>query len=116
MTPEDDEGLDKATLTVTFTAYPYMVSDTPKVYDAELPASGQTTVSVINESAHPVPLTVTNTTGITLKVGDALTAALSPGGGTYGTIRLPVGLTTVTLTNSEARKGSIRISFCEEVF
>ena len=116
MDPEDDEGLDKTTLTVTFTAYPYMIADVPKVYTVELPASGQVSLRVLNESEHPVSLTVVNTTGITLKIGEALTAALPAGEGTYGTLKLPAGLTDVVLTNSEALEGTVRLSFYEEVF
>ena len=114
--PEDDEGLDKTTLTVKFTAYPYMVADSQKVYEADLAASGQTTLNVLNESTHPVPLTVSTTTRITMKIGTAATAPLSPGSGTYGALKLPTGLTTIELTNSEAVAGSVRISFHEEVF
>lgn len=114
--PEDDEGLDKTTLTVKFTAYPYMVANLPKVYETPLSASGQLTFPVLNESKHPVSLTVANTVGITMKIGNATTAALSRGDGTYGSLKLPAGLSTVVLTNSEAVAGTVRISFYEEVF
>ena len=116
MEVEDDEGLDKTTVTVTFTAYPYMIADAPKAYTVELPASRQVSLRVLNESEHPVSLTVANTTGITIKVGEALTAALSPGEGTYGTLKLPAGLTDIVLTNGETLNGTVRLSFYEEVF
>ena len=114
--PEDDEGLDKTTLTVKFTAYPYMVANLPKVYETPLSASGQETLQVLNESKHPVSLTVATTTHITMKVGTAATAPLPSGSGTYGALKLPTGLTFIELHNSEAVAGSVRISFYEEVF
>lgn len=113
---EDDEGMDKTTATVTFTAYPYKIANVAKVYEATLPSSGQVRIEVLNESTHPVSLTVANTTGITIKIGEALTAPLSSGEGTYGALKLPSGLVPVVLTNSEAREGAVRISFYEEVF
>jgi hypothetical protein len=116
MTPEDDEGLDKTTLTVTFTAYPYMIANYPKMYEVELQASKQKTLQVLNESDHPVALTIVNDVGITLKIGDALTTAIRTGNGTYSALKLPKGLTDVVVTNSEAKNGTVRISFYEERF
>lgn len=117
MDPDDDEGLDKCTLTVTFTAYPYMIADAPKVYEVDLPDTEQAAlIKVLNESEHPVSLTVKNTTGITLKIGDSFTAALTAGSGTYDALKLPKGLTTVLLANNDSREGTVRLSFYEEVF
>lgn len=112
----DDEGLDKTTVTVTFTAYPYMVANYPKVYDVALQKSEQKTLKVLNESDHPVSLTISNDVSITLKIGDALTATLRVGNGTYGALKLPKGLTTVVVTNSEAKVGNVQISYREERF
>ena len=115
--PEDDEGLDKTTITVKFTAYPYMIANAPKVYDVVLPASEQKTTQVFNESKHPISMTIANTTHITMKVGSATTASLPAStSGTYGALKLPPGLVTIELTNSEAVDGTVRISFYEEVF
>lgn len=120
MTPEDDEGLDKTTLTVTFTAYPYMIANAPKVYEFFLNEHGTAgdheTIRILNESDHPVSLTIQNTNSITLKIGDALTTTLRAGDGTYGALKLPKGLTEVVVTNSEASGCSGRISFKEERF
>lgn len=99
---EDDEGLDKTTLTVTFTAYPYMIANTPKVYEAILPSEmREVELQVLNESEHPVSLTVSNTLRMTIKVGDALTATLNADDGTYGALKLPVGLTPIVLAPTE---------------
>lgn len=114
--PEDDEGLDKTTLTAKFTAYPYKIANLPKVYDVTLPTSAHTAIQVLNESDHPVSLTVANTVYITMKIGTAATAPISAGSGTYGALKLPAGVTTIELTNSEAVGGTVRISFYEEVF
>ena len=117
MDAEDDEGLDKTTLTVTFTAYPYMIANAPKVYEAG-PFRVESSLSILNESEHPVSLTIANTASMTMKLGDALTVPIPAGEGTYGALKLPKGITPVVLTKtgSEADRCVARISFYEEVF
>lgn len=114
--PEDDEGLDKTTLTVTFTAYPYMIANYPKVYDTLLPVKGVRTLTIMNESDHPVSLTVDTERIITVKIGDALTASVPAGVGTYDALKVPQGLVDVELYCSEAYDCFVRLSFYEEAF
>lgn len=119
MDVDDDEGLDKTTLTVTFLAYPYMLTNVPKVYETTLThPSEEWLFQALNESDHPVALTITNTGHITIKVGEALTVGLTPGEGTYGAIKLPVGFTDVAVrcTTFTGADCAVRISFHEEVF
>lgn len=112
---DDDEGLDKSTLTVTFTAYPYMIADEPTVYDIEIGASVFLIEEVINESDHPVPLTIENTVGITLGFSTTELSSIPSGSGTYSTLRIPKGVNEVRIINSEAKAGTVRLSFIEEV-
>lgn len=123
MEPEDDEGLDKTTLTVKFTAYPYMIANYPKVYDIPLPSSEELKLHVFNESEHPVPLTIANDTNIVFQVLNVSpvgpgfhTVVLKPGEGTYSALLLPKGMGYIVIANSEAKDGTVRISFREEVF
>lgn len=114
MDPEDDEGLDKTTLTVTFTAYPYKVANYPKVGEVTVPASGAVEVVLLNESDHPVPLTVVSE-GITLEIG-LRTYVFGAGTITDETVKLPTGLTSVKLRNTATAERTVRLSFYEEVF
>ena len=120
MSSEDDEGLDKSTLTVTFTAYPYMIANTPKIYESELPASAQSSIRVLNESDHPVSLTVKTNIDITLQYdideNRNITAAIPQGEQIYRALKLQPGFTTIELINSQAIIGLVRISYNEEVF
>jgi hypothetical protein len=117
MDPEDDEGLDKCTLTVKFTAYPYKIADTPKVYETTLTASKWRQISILNESDHPVSLTIENSMQITVGIGsDGAMSPIPKGSGTYSALKLPKGSSTVFLSNSESKDGTVRISFKEEVF
>lgn len=49
MTPEDDEGMDKTTLTVKFTAYPYMIANVAKpIADVVYKPGGLNTTTITN--------------------------------------------------------------------
>lgn len=116
MDVEDDEGLEKTTLTVTFTAYPYKIANNRKVYHNYLGGSTQKTFQVLNESDHPVTLIVETPLNITIKVGNAQTAPIAPGTYTSSAMKVPKGYTDIVLTNSEAKAGTVGVSFYEEVF
>lgn len=112
---EDDEGLDKTTATVRFTAYPYMIADTPTVREVVVPASGEETVLFPNESSHPVAPTIYSDLGIRFVIGNT-SYSVSAGTLKDEAIRLPVGLTSITLDNLETSPCTVRISLREEVF
>lgn len=116
MDVEDDEGLEKTTLTVTFTAYPYKIANTPTIYKYQLQASKQISPRFINWSDHPVAIFVETEVKITLKVGDAQTVAIAPGSYTSSAMKIPKGTTNAVLTNSEAKAGYVTVGFYEEVF
>lgn len=115
MDPEDDEGLDKCTLTVKFTAYPYKIANLPKVYDTLMQPSQSINLDVYNESDHPVSLSIENEVKVTLRIDSGSSASFTSGKGTYPTIRISKGLHTITIANSTASPGHVLISFYEEV-
>lgn len=96
---EDDEGLDKTTVSVTFTAYPFKIANHEKVYEVDVPANGETTVYILNESSHKISPKITASNTITIS-----------------SELLEVGLNTIGITNSSAANCKVVISFYEEVF
>ena len=114
MSFEDEEDVEKTTATVIFKAYPYMIANVPKVYDMTIDAQGATTLSILNESAHPTTPTITSDIGITLVIGNT-SYTLSEGAITDETIKLPVGLTTIVLQNTKTTACTVRITLFEEV-
>lgn len=54
MSFDDDEGLDKTTATVKFTAYPYKVSNLVKKYTFTIAAKGTLAVTLVNNSSHRI--------------------------------------------------------------
>lgn len=110
MDPEDDEGLDKCTLTVTFTAYPYKIANTPKVYAFEFAMTTWTEFQILNESDHPVPLSVDSIDRLSMRI-DGETVSLDP-----VEYKLAPGLHTVSLYSTIGPTRTVRLSFSEEVF
>lgn len=116
MKVDDDEGLEKTTLTVTFTAYPYKIADTPKMRGEYLSSNATKTFKVNNESDHPVAIFLRTPLNITLKVGDTQTVPFEPGDYDNLAIKVPPGETTIEVTNSGVGNSYVTVGFYEEVF
>jgi len=116
----DDSEVEKSTITVKFSAYPYMVADKPKVYENVLDKTDSTqtktdevTVVVENKSSHRITPTFTSDVDFTLTMNGA-SYALQAGEFEDSSIKFAVGTNTITLQANEV--GTVKISFYEEVF
>lgn len=117
MEEEDDEGLDKSTVTVTFTAYPYMIANLPKRYRVEVPLVEWVKVTLLNEGAHKVTPTLKADGPIELK-HDGGTVSWNGGDDlelVLDSLALPVGVTEIELATWSALGVTVEISFNEEV-
>lgn len=113
---EDEEGLDKTTATVVFTAYPYKIANLPKVCEVKLASYGEkTSLTILNNSSHIVTPTLSVEGSARLEIGN-ISYAMSEGEYTDETVKLPVGLTTIHVENTYLISTVVRISFYEEVF
>lgn len=110
---DDDESIEKTTVTVTFTAYPYMIANEVKQYSVGVVAGEESTIAVVNESSHRITPTFNSDVGFTLTIGNA-TYGVAAGETTDDACKLPVGTNVLKLKASEA--GTVNISFYEEVF
>lgn len=109
----DDSEIEKSTITVKFTAYPYMIANKAKNYEIVLEASKQVTVNVVNDSSHRITPTFTADVAFTVKIGDS-SFAIPSGETTDDSFKLAVGKNVLTL--SATKSGVVNISFYEEVF
>lgn len=118
----DDSEIEKATITVTFTAYPYMIANKAKVYTIEFgePPSGdaavplvEVAVTVNNDSSHRITPTFNSAVDF-IVAKDGSSYSVPSGETTDESFKLDVGKNTLTI---QAAQGStVNISFCEEVF
>lgn len=109
----DDSEVEKSTITVMFTAYPYMIANQAKNHEIVLEASEEKTVTVLNDSSHRITPTFTADIAFTVKMGDS-SYAVPSGETTDDSIKFAVGKNVLTLEATES--GTVNISFCEEVF
>lgn len=114
MTFEDDEGLDKTTASVTFTAYPYKISNYPKVHRLSISAGATITVTLENNSSHRITPLISTTDAINITFNDT---SYSIGAGEVQSERLAlaVGLNTFVIKNETDGECALSISFYEEV-
>lgn len=109
----DDSEIEKATISVTFTAYPYMISNIPKSYNYELTANTEKTVAIVNNSSHRITPTFNATVPFTIAVGDSSYSV--PSGETKDDyFKLEVGAVEIALKSTDS--GKVSITFYEEVF
>lgn len=116
MDVDDDEGLDKTTLTVTFKAYPYMVADMPCVFESDPYSVEKNHFAMMNDSAHRIYATATATAPIFMKHPDFdFKYEINT---TPQSIELPIGAASWELSAVDASStGSvITVTFHEEVF
>jgi hypothetical protein len=110
---DDEEGMEKTTATVKFSAYPYKIANYPKIHEVSVKAGGTETVHILNASHHPVTPTITASGAAVLTVGNT---EYSFGAGTFkdSRLKLPAGLVPLTIKASGAAC-TVKIEFYEEV-
>ena len=108
----DDSEIEKSTIVVTFTAYPYMLSNDKTTYTVNLTAGKKAEVNVVNNSSHRISPTITNNVSITLEI-DGNSYSVNAGSREYEKIKLETGTTKISATSSS--NGTLTIEFYEEV-
>lgn len=66
--PTDDESLEKTTIAVKFTAYPYQIANEPKLYEFTIPAKSELKINLINGGIHRVTPTITLDASLIFKI------------------------------------------------
>lgn len=118
---EDDEGLDKTTVTVAFTAYPYKVANIEKQYKTEIEKGvlwipKEVELTLINNSAHPVVPKVKVAGDSATIEANGISYALSEGEYVDSKLMLAVGSNTWVIQGGMKATVTVEISFNEEVF
>ncbi len=103
----------KSTITVTFTAYPYMISNTKKEYAFSLVNGAVTTARITNNSSHRITPTFVNDFPVTIQKGN-VEFTIDSGETTDDTFQFEPGVTEVLIT--AIGTGNLKIVFSEEVF
>lgn len=111
----DDEGMEKTTATVKFSAYPYKIANFPKVNEINIAANSKKTVYIANESSHKITPTITTSRAITLEM-EGSEYIMKAGTFKDSALKLRAGTVPVIIKNDSDADCEVIISFYEEVF
>lgn len=110
---DDTDDIEKTTLKAKFSAYPYMIADTARVYPVSLSAGDAVDIIVENKSSHRLTPTFASDVAFTVTKGGIVFSV--PSGETKDdSFKLNVGDNALTLQATE--NGTVTIFFYEEVF
>lgn len=112
---DDDEGQEKTTAKVKFSAYPYKIANVAKEYAQSIAAGKTVTVAVVNNSAHRLTPTITADGAVSLTLGNTI-YSVSAGTYTDDAIKIAVGENLFSVKNTGSAAADVTISFYEEVF
>lgn len=115
LTFDDDESIEKTTAKVIFTAYPYKVSNNPKIVEISVSEGDTATLNVINNSSHRI-LPLLSFDGRVSIAFNGNTHSATAGTFKSETFRLAVGVNTFTVTNIDTAEVAVTITYNEEVF
>lgn len=110
---DDEDNVEKTTVTVKFKAYPYMIANNAKIFSVSLVANTEKEMVITNESSHRITPSIEADMKVTLKKND-VNYGIPAGVTTDDSFKLESGVNVLTLLASEA--GNVTFTFFEEVF
>ena len=112
---EDEETLDKTTISVMFTAYPYKLANNPTVYTLVIPASSEISGMIENDSSHRISPTLDCSGAITLQVNGA-SYSMTAGKVQDDALMLQTGKNILRIQNPNNTDCVLTVTFVREVF
>ena len=112
---EDDESVEKTTITVLFTAYPYKVADELTIFGFVIPANSSIKRVLVNKSSHRIVPTLISSVPVTIKVGST-TYNVPAGEVSDSSFMLEAGTVELDITNPNSSACTLNIEFYTEVF
>lgn len=110
----DDSEIEKTTITVTFSAYPFMLSNEKKAFAYTIPTATEIDVQIVNNSSHKITPTLTASVPVSFVYGGTQ-YSMNTGKMTSDSFRLAEGVSTIKILPA-SQSGTLRIEFVEEVF
>lgn len=112
---DDDESMEKTTVSVVFTAYPYKVANNLKVFRYTFQAGKTLTATVINNSSHRIVPLINSNVSLTIQKGGT-TYTLKAGDTKDEKFMLEPGANVMTMSSASSAGCVVIIEFYEEVF
>lgn len=113
--PEDDESMEKTTITVSFMVYPYKIANALTVYSIKIPAASSVEKTIKNDSSHRITPSLYASAAMTLEIENA-SYAIPAGEVQDDSLKFETGSTVIKVTNQGSAACTLNIEFYEEVF
>lgn len=113
MEEEDEESIEKTTITVNFKAYPYMIANTAKVFNYNLVAGVDKEVTIVNESSHRITPSIDASIALSVTLDD-ITYNVPAGIVKDDSFKFKVGSNQILLKSQQ--DGVVTFTVVEEVF
>ena len=110
----DDIEVEKSTITVKFSVYPFKISNEKKMYSFDIGAGNEVTTAIINDSSHKIVPTIEATENITITMNNS-SYGLSAGTTESENLEFETGVVELTIKNTSENDATVVISFNEEV-
>jgi len=110
----DDSEIEKTTITVTFSAYPFMIANTKRAFEFTIPTADETEVRIENGSSHRITPTLIATVPVSFSY-DGTTFSIGSGETSNNSFKLESGTNVLTI-QPVSTSGTLRVEFFEEVF
>ena len=110
----DDSEVEKSTITVKFSAYPFKISNEKEVYSFDITAGNEVTTEIINSSSHKIVPTIETTENITVSMGNS-TYGISTGTIESENFEFETGVIELAIKNTSENDATVVISFNKEV-
>lgn len=110
----DDSEIEKSTISVKFSTYPFKISNERKVYSFNIGAGNEVTTAIINDSSCKIVPTVETSENITVSM-DNSTFGLSAGITESENFEFETGVVELTIKNTSENDATVVISFDERV-
>ncbi len=112
---EDEDCVEKTTITVTFLAYPYKIANKATNTICTVPALSEKTFAVFNDSGHKITPTIKTDCEIVIEY-EAKTYSASVGTFKDNVLKLKSGGNVFTIQNLANTECTVVVSFFEELF
>lgn len=112
---EDDESVEKTTVSVVFTAYPYKVANELSIFGLVIPANTTIEKTLVNNSSHRIAPTLIASAPVTIKIGRT-TYNVPSGEVMDSSFLLDAGAVVLEITNPNTSECTLNVEFYAEVF
>lgn len=110
----DDSEIEKTTATVTFSAYPFMLSNAKIAYEFAISTASEKVFVVVNNSSHRIAPTLIASVPVTIVIGNTM-YSINAGETKIDSLKLEMGANEITIKPASSN-GTLKVEYFKEVF